>query len=317
VAGEECTVELGKEGVNRTRAINVMAAKSRHAMILQGDNRFRFRKMFSGLMAVLVGVCTVFGVAILWIILGYVLVRGLPALDLAFFTERPLPYGEVGGGVAPAILGSLYLIIIACAIGLPLAVLTAIYLSEYAHGKFGDAVRFVIDLLAGLPSIVVGVFVWTLIVINIGSFSGLAGAVALAIIMIPIVARTVEAILNLVPNSMREASLALGVPAWKTIIRVVLPAAKSGIITGVVLAMARAGGETAPLLMTTLGNSFFNFDLMQPMAALPVQIYNYAVAPYADWHAKAWGSALVLIALIGVLSLLTRWAVRSQKLGES
>jgi phosphate transport system permease protein len=293
------------------------AGVSRHALMLRGDTRYRFRKAVSGMMAALVAACTVFGVTILWIILGYVLVRGLPAMNIAFFTERPVPFGEVGGGVAPAILGSLYLIAVACIIGLPLAVLTAIYLSEYAHGRFGDAVRFVIDLLAGLPSIVVGVFVWTLIVINTGSFSGLAGAVALAIIMIPIVARTVEAILHLVPNSMREASLALGVPTWKTIIRVVLPAAKSGIITGVVLAMARAGGETAPLLMTTLGNSFFNFDLMQPMAALPVQIYNYAVAPYADWHTKAWGSALVLIVLIGLLSLLTRWAVRSQKLGES
>lgn len=314
---EEQVVEISGETRPRTFAGDRTTGKSRHALILQGDTRFRFRKAISGLMAAIVAACTVFGVAILWIILGYVLVRGLPALDLAFFTERPMPYGEVGGGVAPAILGSLYLIAVACAIGLPLAVMTAIYLSEYAHGRFGDAVRFVIDLLAGLPSIVVGVFVWTLIVINTGSFSGLAGAVALAIIMIPIVARTVEAILNLVPNSMREASLALGVPTWKTIIRVVLPAAKSGIITGVVLAMARAGGETAPLLMTTLGNQFFNFDLMQPMAALPVQIYNYAVAPYADWHTKAWGSALVLITLIGLLSLLTRWAVRSQKLGES
>jgi phosphate transport system permease protein len=244
-------------------------------------------------------------------------VRGFPALNLAFFTERPLPFGEVGGGVAPAIVGSLFLIAVACLIGLPLAVLTAIYLAEYATGRFGDSVRFVIDLLAGLPSIVVGVFVWALLVITMGSYSGLAGAVALAIIMIPIVARTVEAILNLVPNSMREASLALGVPTWRTILRVVLPAAKSGIITGVVLAMARAGGETAPLLLTTLGNQFFNFDIFQPMAALPVQIYNYAVAPYADWHTKAWGSALILILLIGLLSLLTRWATRGTKLGES
>jgi phosphate transport system permease protein len=310
-------MQSGSDTVAPLAAPRHQQGVSRHALLLQGDTRYRVRRSVSGLMAGLVAACTVFGVTILWIILGYVLVRGLPAMNIAFFTERPLPYGEVGGGVAPAILGSLYLIAVACIIGLPLAVLTAIYLSEYAYGRFGDSVRFVIDLLAGLPSIVVGVFVWTLIVINTGSFSGLAGAVALAIIMIPIVARTVEAILNLVPNSMREASLALGVPTWRTILLVVLPAAKSGIITGVVLAMARAGGETAPLLMTTLGNSFFNFDLMQPMAALPVQIYNYAVAPYADWHTKAWGSALVLIALIGLLSLLTRWAVRSQKLGES
>jgi phosphate transport system permease protein len=311
-------MEIGTETSGRvTGAAASEQIRSRRGLLLQGDTRYRVRKSFSTVMAVLVGACTAFGVAILWIILGYVMVRGLPAMNIAFFTDRPMPFGEPGGGVAPAILGSLYLILVACVIGLPLAVLSAIYLSEYAHGKFGDIVRFVIDLLAGLPSIVVGVFVWILIVINTGSFSGLAGAVALAIIMIPIVARTVEAILNLVPNSMREASLALGVPTWKTILRVVLPAAKSGIITGVVLAMARAGGETAPLLMTTLGNRFFNFDLMQPMAALPVQIYNYAVAPYAEWHTMAWGSALVLIVLIGILSLLTRWAVRGQKLGES
>jgi phosphate transport system permease protein len=288
----------------------------RHARILVGDTRYTVRKATSALMAGVVAACTIAGVAILWIILGYVIVRGFPALNLAFFTERPLPFGEVGGGVAPAIVGSLYLIGVACLIGLPIAILTAIYLAEYATGRFGDVVRFVIDLLAGLPSIVVGVFVWAMLVITLGSYSGLAGATALAIIMIPIVARTVEAILNLVPNSMREASLALGVPMWRTILRVVLPAARSGIITGVVLAMARAGGETAPLLLTTLGNQFFNFDLLQPMAALPVQIYNYAVAPYADWHTKAWGSALVLILLIGFLSLLTRWATRSRGLEE-
>jgi phosphate transport system permease protein len=266
-------------------------------------------------MAGLIMASALAGVVILILILGYVVVRGLPALDLAFFTERPLPYGEVGGGVAPAILGSLYMLAIACLIGIPLGVGTAIYLAEFGRGTFANLVRFIVDLLAGLPSIVVGVFVWALVVKHfVGNYSGLAGAAALAIIMIPIITRTVEEILKLVPNSLREASLALGVPMWKTILRVVLPSARAGIITGVVLSMARAGGETAPLLLTALGNQFFSLDLLQPLAALPIQIYNYAVAPYADWHTKAWGSALVLITLIGALSLLTRWATRDRRL---
>jgi phosphate transport system permease protein len=284
--------------------------------LLKTSAQLKRRQVVSGVMASLLVACTVIGVVVLWLILGYVIVRGLPAINVAFFTERPLPFGEVGGGVAPAILGSLTILAVACLIGIPTGVATAIYLAEFGRTRFADVVRFVIDLLAGLPSIVVGVFVWALLVKHVvGNYSGVAGAVALAIIMIPIITRTVEAILRLVPNTMREASLALGVPTWKTILKVVLPAAKSGIITGVILSMARAGGETAPLLLTTLGNQFVSFDLMAPMAALPVQIYNYAVAPYADWHTKAWGSALVLIVLIGLLSMLTRWATRGKNLG--
>lgn len=274
------------------------------------------RKLVSNAMATLIAACTLAAVTLLFLILGYILVRGLPALNLAFFTERPLPYGEEGGGVAPAILGSLYMLAIACLVGIPIGVGTAIYLSEFGRGLFANAVRFIVDLLAGLPSIVVGVFVWALIVKQtVGNYAGIAGAAALAIIMIPIITRTVEEILKLVPNSLREASLALGVPMWKTVLQVVLPSARAGIITGVVLSMARAGGETAPLLLTALGNQFFSFDLFQPMAALPIQIYNYAVAPYADWHTKAWGSALILISLIGLLSFLTRWLTRGRRLG--
>jgi phosphate transport system permease protein len=285
--------------------------------ILISSTHYRLRKLVSGGMAVLMAACSLLAVSLLWIILAYVIFRGFPALNFAFFTERPVPMGVDGGGVAPAILGSLYIVLLACLVAVPTAVLTAIYLTEFATDRFADAVRFVIDLLAGMPSIVIGVFVWVMIVLRTGSYSGAAGAIALAIIMIPIVARTVEAILNLVPNTMREASLALGVPTWKTILRVVVPAAKSGIITGVVLAMARAGGETAPLLLTALGNQFWSLDITQPMAALPVQIYTYAISPYADWHTKAWGSALILIGIIGALSLLARWAVRGRQLGQS
>lgn len=249
-------------------------------------------------------------VIVLLLILGNVMYQGLPALNIAFFTERPLPPGEVGGGVAPAIVGTLEMLVVASIIGIPLGVGTAIYLSEYGHGNLARAVSFCIDLIAGFPSIVIGVFVWGWLVRNVvGQYDGLAGGVALAVIMIPIVARTVEETLRLVPDALREASLAMGIPRWKTIMRVVLPTASAGVITGVVLSMARAGGESAPLLLTALGNQFFNFDLLQPMAALPVQIYQYARSPYADWHTKAWGAAFVLILLIGVLSALTRWAV--------
>jgi phosphate transport system permease protein len=247
-------------------------------------------------------------VIVLLLILGQIVVQGLPALNVEFFTERPLPAGENGGGVAPAILGTLEMLLVAGLIGIPLGVAAAIYLAEYGHGQPAHVVSFTIDLLAGFPSIVIGVFVWAWLVRNVvGAYDGLAGGVALAIIMIPIVARTVEETLRLVPDALREASLALGIPRWKTIMRVVLPTASAGVMTAIVLSMARAGGESAPILLTALGNQFFNFNLLQPMASLPVQIYQYARSPYDDWHAKAWGAALVLITLIALLSGLTRW----------
>jgi phosphate transport system permease protein len=277
--------------------------------ILAPDTRYVLRRAASRGMAVLIGAAALGAVAVLWIILGYVVVRGLPALNVAFFTERPLPYGEPGGGIGPAIVGSLTLMAVASLVGVPLGVGAGIYLSEFGRGRLTTAVRFCSDIVAGLPSIVVGVFVWALLVKQIiGNFSGLAGATALTIIMVPIILRTVEEVLRLVPHSLREGALALGVPQWRVVVGVVLPSARAGIITGVVLSLARAGGETAPLLLTTLGNQFFSWNLLQPMAAIPVQIYNYAVAPYDDWHTKAWGASLVLIVIIGLLSVLTRAA---------
>jgi phosphate transport system permease protein len=271
---------------------------------------FRRRQIVDRLATVLVTACAAVAVIMLALILLYVLIKGLPALNLAFFTERPLPPGESGGGVAPAILGTLEVLAVAALIGVPIGTATAIYLAEYGRGTFARAVSFLIDLIAGLPSIVIGVFVWAWLVRHVvGGYNGLAGGVALAIIMIPIVTRTIEETLRLVPDPLREASLGLGVARWKTILKVVLPTARAGIITGIVLSIARAGGETAPLLLTALGNQFFNLDLLQPIAALPVQIYTYARSPYADWQTKAWGAALVLIVLIGVLSFLSRWAV--------
>jgi phosphate transport system permease protein len=277
--------------------------------LFAADARYLLRRTVSRAMAGLIALCALGAVAVLWIILGYVLVRGFPALNPAFFTQRPLPYGEAGGGIGPAIMGSLTLLGAAAIVGVPLGVGAGIYLSEFGRGRFAWLVRFCADLVAGLPSIVVGVFVWALLVKEvIGTFSGIAGATALAIIMVPIILRTVEEVLRLVPHSLREAALALGVPQWRVVMGVVLPSARAGIITGVVLSLARAGGETAPLMLTTLGNQFFSWNLKRPIAAIPVQIYNYAVSPYDDWHTKAWGAAFVLIAMIGLLSILTRAA---------
>ena len=294
-----------------------MAVEGRgiRASIYNSSSRERIRRIVDGIMSGILAVSAFVGVAALLTILARVFIQGAPALNPAFFLERPLPVGEVGGGVAPAIVGTLVMLGIASVIGLPVGIGSAIYLSEYGRGSFATAVRFTTDLLSGLPSIVVGVFVWALLVKHIvGSYSAIAGGVALSIIMIPIVARTTEEILRLVPNSLREASLALGVPEWKTILRVVLPASMGGIITGTVLSLARAGGETAPLLLTALGNQFFSLDLTAPMAALPLQIYTYAASPYEDWHIKAWGGSLVLVAVIAGLSLLARLVMRGRRL---
>lgn len=279
------------------------------------DVTYTRRKIVDLLATSLITLAACIGVAALVVILGYVVIKGLPALNLDFFTKRPLPYGEIGGGVAPAILGTLYMLGIAALIGIPIGIGAAIYLSEYGHGRFAAVVSFVIDLIAGLPSIVVGVFVWALLVRHlVGQYSALAGSVALAIIMIPITTRTVEEILRLVPNSLREAALALGAPRWRVILQVVVPTARAGVITGVVLSLARAGGETAPLLLTALGNQFFSYNLFAPMASLPVQIYNYAVSPYEDWHTKAWGASLVLVMIVAVLSLVVRLVTRTPRL---
>src|SRR3990172_6627130 len=275
----------------------------------QRSPRAVWRHGASSVMALVVALAAASSVAVLVAVLVHVIVQGLPALNLDFFTQRPSPFGETGGGVAPAIVGTLYMLAIAAIVGIPVGIGTGVYLSEFGRGNFAVAVRLAIDLIAGLPSIVVGVFVWALLVRQVvGQYSGLAGAVALAIIMVPIITRTVEEILKLVPDSLREASLALGVPRWRTIHGVVLPTAPAPVITRGVLFLARAGGETAPLLLTALGNQFFNLNLLEPMAALPVQIYTYAVAPYEDWHTKAWGSALVLVVVIGCLSLIARLA---------
>jgi len=262
-------------------------------------------------MQALVALSAVGAAALLVIILGYVIVRGAPALNLAFFTERPLPFGVEGGGVGPALVGTVLLSLLAGVIAIPIGIASAIFVTEFRSGLLAPAVRFAAELVAGLPSIVVGVFVWAFLVRGIiGHYAALAGAIALAIIMIPIVARTVEEVLRLVPQSLREAGLALGAPRWRVVLSIVVPTARAGIATAVVLAVARAAGETAPLLLTALGNLFFSTDLLKPVSALPLQIYQYAASPYDDWHTKAWGSSLVLVGVIALLSLTLRLAIR-------
>jgi phosphate transport system permease protein len=253
-----------------------------------------------------------FGAAtLLVVILGYVIVRGAPALNAAFFTERPLPFGVEGGGVGPAVVGTVILSVLAGVLAIPIGIASAIFVTEFRSGRLAPGVRFAAELIAGLPSIVVGVFVWAFLVRGvIGHYAALAGAIALAIIMVPIIARTVEEVLRLVPQSLREAGLALGAPRWRVVLSIVVPTARAGIATAVVLAVARAAGETAPLLLTALGNLFFSTDLLRPISALPLQIYQYAASPYDDWHTKAWGSSLVLVGVIALLSLALRLAIR-------
>jgi phosphate transport system permease protein len=246
------------------------------------------------------------------LIFGYLLAKGFTSLNLAFFTHLPMPVGETGGGMANAIVGTLILVGLACVIGLPVGVLTGVYLAEYGESRLGWSVRFSADVLNGVPSIVIGIYAYTLVVLPMKTFSAYAGGVALGVIMLPIVARTTEEMVRMVPTSLREAALALGVPAWRTTIRVVLRTARGGIITGIMLAVARVAGETAPLLFTAFGNQFWHHGLGGPIASLPVQIYNYAISPFDDWHRQAWAGALVLLTLIFLTSLSVRILTRGR-----
>jgi phosphate transport system permease protein len=246
----------------------------------------------------------------LLMILGFLVLRGVSAINLDFFIHLPKAVGETGGGVANAIVGSVIMIALASCIGLPVGILGGLYLAESRDRRLPWLVRFLADVLNGVPSIVFGIFAYTVLVLPMRRFSALAGAFALGIIMLPIVIRTTEEMIRLVPNSLREAGLGLGLPRWKVSLRVVLPTARAGIITGVMVAIARIAGETAPLLFTALGNRFWHQGLDQPIAALPLQIYAYAIAPYDDWHRQAWAAALVLITLVFFASLVARIATR-------
>ena len=269
------------------------------------------RRFINTVMATLTAACAFLGVALLLLILGYIAWRGVSSLSLQFLIDTPKPVGE-GGGIGNAILGTLVLLVLASVIGLPLGIAAGVYLSEFGRGWFASVVRFVSDTLTGVPSIVTGVFVYTLIVLPTQRFSALAGGIALGIIMIPIVTRTTEEMLRLVPTSLREGALALGAPQWRVTLGVVLPAAASGIATGAMLAVARVSGETAPLLFTAFGSRFFNVYLDQPIASLTVQIFNYAVSPYDEWHAQAWAATLVLMTLILVINISVRFLTRKK-----
>jgi phosphate transport system permease protein len=269
------------------------------------------RRVVDTLMTTLTAACAFVVVGILILILGYIAWRGVSAISPQFLIDTPKPVGE-GGGIGNAILGTLILLALASVIGLPLGVGAGVYLSEFGKGWFAGAVRFIADTLTGVPSIVTGVFVYTLVVIPLRHFSAMAGGVALGLIMIPIVARTTEEMLRLVPASLREGALALGAPQWRVTTGVVLPAAASGIATGAMLAVARVSGETAPLLFTAFGSRFFNVYLDQPMASLTVQIFNYAVSPYDEWHAQAWAATLVLMALILFINISVRFLTRKR-----
>ena len=261
-------------------------------------------------MTTLTAVCTIAAVAILVIILAYIAKQGISSLSWNFLIDSPKPVGE-GGGIGNAILGSVVLLVLASVLGLPLGIAVGIYLSDFGTGKFGSLVRFVVDTLTGVPSIVTGVFVYTIVVLNF-RFSALAGGIALALIMIPIVARTTEEMIRLVPHSLREGALALGAPQWRVTMGVVVPAATSGIATGAMLAIARISGETAPLLFTAFGSRFFSYYLDQPIASLTVQIYNYAISPYDEWHAQAWAATLVLMTLILSINIAVRFLTRKK-----
>ncbi len=242
----------------------------------------------------------------------YTISKGIDHLNLNFFTKLPTPIGEPGGGMVNAIVGTLILVGIGGAIGIPVGIMSGTYLSEFGHNKFGSLVRFLTDVLSGVPSIVVGVVAYTLVVLPMKHFSAFAGGVALAILMIPTITRTTEEMIKLVPQSYREAGLALGIPKWKTTVLIILKTAWKGIATGILLGLSRAAGETAPLLFTALGNRFWSTNVFQPMASLTVYIYEYSTAPFKDWNDQAWTAALVLILLISVLSLIFRIITRSK-----
>jgi len=272
----------------------------------------RRRRLANGLMWGFAIFATIIALIPLGMLLSYVVMKGAPALNLEFFTQLPKPVGEVGGGMIHAFVGSLVLIGLASALGLPVGILGGIYLAEFGNNRFAWVVRFAADVLSGVPSIVVGVFAYALIVLPMKHFSAFAGGVALGIIMIPTVMRTTEEIIRMVPNSLREAALSLGATQARTSLAVVLKAASGGVITGVLLAIARIAGETAPLIMTAFGLNYLSARLDQPISALPMQIYVYAISPFDDWHAKAWAASLVLVVMVMIFSLAARYATRGR-----
>lgn len=270
------------------------------------------RRLTSRVMTGVVVLLSGIAVLALVLILGDLILKGMSSIDWAFFTKSPVPAGETGGGVANAIVGTAIVVGLAALIGVPVGVGAGMFLAEYGGGRLGFFVRFVADVMNGTPSIVIGIVAWTFLVKPAGRFSALAGSVALAILMIPMLARTTEEMVRLVPNSLREAALALGYPRWRTSLKIIARTALPGIVTGCLVGIARVSGETAPLLFTALGNLNFSLDVRQPMQTLSLQIYVYATGPFDEWHRMAWAAALVLMGLVLIISLLARWVTRQR-----
>jgi phosphate transport system permease protein len=275
----------------------------------------RARRLVNAAVTVLCGAMVLAAVVPLGSLLWLVVSNGASGLSATFFTALPRPVGEAGGGVGNAIVGTAMMVGLACVVGLPLGIGAGVFLAERGDGAGGRVVRFTAEVFSGVPSIVIGIVAYGLVVLRMGRFSALAGALALALLMIPTLARSTEELVRLVPGTLREASLALGVAQWKTSLRIVLRTAAGGIATAVLLAIARAAGETAPLLFTALNNQYWNLRPDQPTASLTVQIFNYAISPYPDWHQKAWSAALVLLLLVGLLNVGARIALRRSRVG--
>jgi phosphate transport system permease protein len=275
-----------------------------------------WRKGKSAAMTLLLAMFTLAVLIPLVLIFVHIIQMGFSSINFDFFVQIPRPPGETGGGMANGLAGSAMLILLASFFGIPVGIFGAIYLSEYGGGRFSDLIRFSADVLSGIPSIITGMVAYTLLVVPMKGFSALAGAFALALIMIPIVLRTTEEQLKLVPGTLREASLALGVPLWRTTLKVTLRSALTGVMTGILLAIARIAGETAPLLFTALGNQFWSKSLTEPIAAMPLQIFSFAISPYDDWHRLAWAGALVLVTIMFGLSLAARYFGRKRHNGN-
>lgn len=272
-------------------------------------NIYKRRKSINYLMCSLAFFCALVTLVPLISILGFVISKGISSLNIDFFIHLPRPVGEPGGGMSNAIVGSLILIGLSCLWAIPIGILGGVYLSEFGQNKVGTVIRFTADVLNGVPSIVIGVFAYTLFVLPMKSFSAISGGFALGIIMIPTVMRTTEEMLRMVPRTLREAALALGISQFRTTVSIVLKTALPGIMTGILLAIARIAGETAPLLFTALGNRFWHQNLTQPIAALPLQIFAYAISPFDDWHRQAWAGAFVLIIIVFLMSFISRFVI--------
>jgi phosphate transport system permease protein len=281
-------------------------------MYKERSDKHRWRKFKSGLASGIAFASAVLVITPLALVFIHLLINGASSVNWDFFTKLPAPVGALGGGMVNAIVGSLELLAIASIIGIPVGVLGGVYLAEYGSARINSILRFLADVLNGVPSITWGVVVYGLVVLRFKGFSAYAGGLALGLIMIPLILRTTEEVILLVPNGYREASLALGVSRWKTIVHIVMKTASKGIVTGILLAIARVGGETAPLLFTAFGNRFWNHNLAEPIAALPLQIFTYAISPYDDWHRQAWAGALVLVTGIFCVNVLVRILTRAR-----